>query len=97
MQPVAERQSLRLKTSAKLLLVAEALMSFFTSSAVSSGEMSDLTFTDAEWQRIEAACGWALSKTLRDDILRVTRRFLSLEIYRQTGGNVADMKVVLES
>jgi len=59
--------------------------------------MSDLTFTDAEWQGIEAACGRALSKTLRDDILRVTRRFLSLEIYQHTGGNVADMKVVLES
>jgi hypothetical protein len=59
--------------------------------------MSDLKFTDAEWQGIEAACGWALSKTLRDNILRVTRKFLSLEIYQQTGGNVADVKVVLES
>jgi hypothetical protein len=59
--------------------------------------MSDLKFTDAEWQGIEAACGWALSETLRENILRVTRGFLSLEIYQQMGGNVADVKVVLES
>jgi hypothetical protein len=88
MQPGAERQSLRLKTSAKLLLVAEALMPFFTWQPVPSGEMSDLTFTDAEWQGIEAACGWALSKTLRENILRVTGRFLSLEIYQQTGATL---------
>ena len=59
--------------------------------------MSDLKFTDAEWQGIEAACGWALSKTLRDKILQVTQEFLSLETYQQTGGNVVDVKVVLES
>jgi hypothetical protein len=59
--------------------------------------MSDLKFTDAEWQGMEAACGWALSKTLRDNILRVTQEFLRLEFYQQTGGNVAKVKVVLES
>jgi hypothetical protein len=59
--------------------------------------MSDLKFTDAEWQGMEAACGWALSKTLRDNILRVTQEFLRLEFYQQTGGNVANVKVVLES
>jgi hypothetical protein len=59
--------------------------------------MSDLKFSDAQWQGMEAACGWDLSKTLRDNILRVTQEFLSLEIYQQTGGNVANVKVVLES
>jgi hypothetical protein len=59
--------------------------------------MSGLKFTDAEWQGVEAACGWALSETLRDNILRVTQEFLSLETYQQTGGKVVDVKVVLES
>jgi hypothetical protein len=54
-----------------------------------------LRLNDGEWRGIEAACGWTLSKTLRDDIIRVTQEFLTLENVQTN--NVADVKVVLES
>jgi len=57
--------------------------------------MTDLQFNDAEWRGIEAACGWTLSKSLRDHILQVTQEFLTLQTLQR--GNGADVKVVLES
>ena len=54
-----------------------------------------LRLNDGEWRGIEAACGWTLSKTLRDDIIRVTQEFLTLENVQID--NVADVNVVLES
>jgi hypothetical protein len=54
-----------------------------------------LRLNDGEWRGIEAACGWTLSKTLRDNIIRVTQEFLTLENVQTD--NVADVKVVLES
>jgi hypothetical protein len=57
--------------------------------------MSDTKLNDAEWRAIEVACGWTLSKSLRDNILRVTEEFLTVETFQT--GNVADVKVVLES
>jgi hypothetical protein len=54
-----------------------------------------LRLNDGEWRGIEAACGWTLSKTLREDIIRVTQEFLTLENVQID--NVADVKVVLES
>jgi len=55
--------------------------------------MTDLQFNDAEWRGIEAACGWTLSKSLRDHILQVTQEFLTLQTLQR--GNGADVKVVL--
>ena len=52
-------------------------------------------FNDAEWRSIEAACGCTLSKSVRDNILQVTQEFLTLESVQT--GNVANVKVVLES
>ena len=57
--------------------------------------MTDLQFNDAECRGIEAACGWTLSKSLRDHILQVTQEFLTLQTLQR--GNGADVKVVLES
>lgn len=57
--------------------------------------MLDAQFNDADWRSIEAACGWTVSKRLRENILRVTRQFLTLETLQR--GNVADVKIVLES
>jgi hypothetical protein len=54
-----------------------------------------LRLNDGEWRGIEAACGWMLSKTLRENIIRVTQEFLTLENVQTD--NVADVKVVLES
>jgi hypothetical protein len=57
--------------------------------------MSDLLFTDDDWRTLEAACGWILSKSLRDNILRATREFLTVETLQT--GNIAEVKVILES
>ena len=54
-----------------------------------------LRLNDGEWRGIEAACGWTLSKTLRDNIIRVTQEFLTLENVQTD--NVSDVKVLLES
>jgi hypothetical protein len=62
-----------------------------------SRETPDIQLSDADWQRIETACGWTLSASLGDNILRVTQEFLALESSERTATSLADVKIVLEA